>query len=136
VKLLTDSAILTTAGFERGSDKFKVPSWRDGEAGRVLQINMARLLGERYFDYGCCKDNESGNTFRSGEVWSSFARMHPFILNCFKDQFGSDHANWAKEPMARWGEIMRGKYDAEIKTLSDSFPFKFANETAAIMAKA
>jgi len=132
--LLTDSAILMAAGFDRGVDKNKVPSWRDGDAGRALQIRMAVLLGERYFDYGSCNADASGKGFLNGCVWSAFARLHPFILACFKDMFGLNQAEWRPEPVARWSEIMRGVWDLDIETLSDSIPDKCDKEPTKLMA--
>ena len=120
--LLTDTAILQSPGFEHGVDKHKVPRWLDGDAGRLLQIRMASLLGERYFDYGCCSDESSSGCFRPGGSWSAFARMHPFILTCFEDAFGLNHTLWGPQPAARWKEIMRGVWDLEIQTFSDSIP--------------
>lgn len=131
--LLTDSDILMTTGFDREADKNKVQSWRDGDEGQDLQVRMAQLLGERYFDYGLGKDATSGTSFRTGGEWAAFARLHPVILNCFKEQFGLNQAYWGPKPAARWSDIMRGKWDAELKTLSDSIPDACPTESAEIM---
>jgi len=133
IALLTDSDILMTTGFDRRVYKDQVQSWRDGDEGQALQVRMAQLLGERYFDYGICKDATSGTSFRTGGEWAAFARLHPVILNCFKEQFGLNQAFWGPKPAARWSEIMRGKWDGELKTLSDSIPDACPKESAEIM---
>ena len=130
--LLADPAILLSSGFDHGVDKNKVPRWRDGDGGRLLQMRMATLLGERFFDYGCCSDESSGG-FRPGGAWPAFARMHPLMLKCFEDSFGLNQALWWPQPTARWHEIMRGVWDLEIHSFSDSIPDTFDNETADLM---
>lgn len=123
--LLMDSVILDAVAFDRQHNKDDVPSWRTGEAGVVLQIGMARLLSIRYFDFELYKNDTAGIAFRSAAEWVAFSRMHPFLLSCFHDRFGSDQVNWEPSTVTRWDEIMRGNWDLEIKSVSDIFPETF-----------
>lgn len=103
-----------------------MPSWRDGNAGAALQISMARLLSIRYFDFEVYKeDTNSKGAFSSAKEWVAFGRMHPFVLRCFQERFGSDQTKWDTATATRWGEIMRGDWDSQIHKMSDVFPETF-----------
>jgi len=75
--ILMEPALLVAAAFERESDKVQVPAWRDGAAGEILQIRMAQLMGERYFDYELYKSDKQGKAFKSAADW--VARC-PYIM--------------------------------------------------------
>ena len=64
-----EPALLVAAAFERETDKVQVPAWRDGAAGEMLQIRMAHLMGERYFDYELYKSDKQGKAFKSAADW-------------------------------------------------------------------
>lgn len=64
-----EPALLVASAFERASDKLLVPAWRDGAAGEALQIRMAQLMGERYFDYELYKSDKNGKAFKTAADW-------------------------------------------------------------------
>ena len=134
--LLMDPVLLVAAAFDREKHRNEVPSWRDGDAGAALQISMARLLSIRYFDIGQCNGEVVGNGFRSASEWVAFGRLHPFILRCFQDRFGSDQSQWGHTVESRWCEIMRGDWDMQIKSLSDVFPESFDLDVAQMLDRA
>jgi len=131
-----DPVILDPVAFDRQCNKNEVPSWRTGNAGEVLQIGMARLLSVRYFDFEMYKSDTAGIAFRSASEWVAFGRMHPFLLLCFYDRFGSDQVNWESSTVTRWDEIMRGNWDLQIKSVSDTFPETFDADPVLMMNRA
>ena len=74
--ILMEPALLVAAAFERESDKVQVPAWRDGAAGEALQIRMAKLMGERYFDYELYKSDKTGKAFKTAADW---AALRPYV---------------------------------------------------------
>ena len=49
--VLLSADILTTAAFAHGKDKEGVPAYRDGEAGKELQMNMVKIVLKRLKEY-------------------------------------------------------------------------------------
>lgn len=66
---MMEPALLAASAFERETDKLQVPAWRDGAAGEALQMRMAQLMGERYFDYELYKSDKQGKAFKSATDW-------------------------------------------------------------------
>jgi len=92
--ILMEPALLVSAAFERESDKVQVPSWRDGAMGEALQIRMAKLMGERYFDYELYKSDKYGKAFKTAADWVARRPYHfKTTCDCCKSVGGS-HWPW------------------------------------------
>lgn len=76
--ILMEPTILVAAAFDRETDKVQVPTWRDGAAGEMLQIRMAKLMGERYFDYELYKSDRVGKAFKTAADWVALC---PYIIS-------------------------------------------------------
>ena len=84
--MLLSADILTTAAFAHGKDKESVPSYRDGEAGKELQMNMVKIVLKRLKEYSV---RGRQDVFSNGAQWVAFARLSPFVTNVLTTEFGA-----------------------------------------------
>jgi hypothetical protein len=117
--VLCSESILTSNAFSISADKNEIPSWRDGQAGALLQRDMARLAIERYFNYG--GKGRDCSVFRSGQHWAGVGRLQPHIKLFLEHACGS-FSDWPSQMQAFYFDVMHGKHDAEIACLADVLP--------------
>ena len=121
--VLCSDDILTSSAFHTAAEKDAVPAWRDGQAGALLQRDMAGLAIERYFDYG--GKNADGSIFKSGQHWAGFGRMQPHIKRFLETTYTS--TTWPLQIKIFYNNVMQGLLDGDMATLATSLPSQLSS---------
>ena len=116
--LLMDPDLLTSAAFDRVSEKEAVPPWRDGAQGHALQERMADHLSTRYFDFDYHKQADP-KLFLNAKTWVAFSRIMPYVQQHL-DNLKKTAA--AEMTSVREREIWKGEHDAHFLQLSLCLP--------------
>ena len=133
--VLMDPAILTSAAFSKPRDIESVPSWRDGTAGKELQLQMVHVLKVRYFEYGFSKQADKvSSIFANGAHWAGTARLLPAVIGTMQSKWGPQETSWPDAVQTLRYELWRGEHDREMTTLAQTSPGNL-DSTPAVMQK-
>ena len=108
--VLMDPAILTSSAFSKPRDIESVPSWRDGAAGKELQLQMVHVLKVRYFEFGFSKQADKvTSVFASGAHWAAVARLLPAVIATTHSKWGSQETSWPDAVQTDFGASVAWK---------------------------
>lgn len=125
--VLMDSNILTSDAFSTLKEKEDVPSWRDGAAGRSLQLRMAETAGTRYWEYDFHQaSDQKASIFASGATWAGFTRLIGHIEAAMEGALGT-RSSWPDSAACALREIWRGEHDQELARLAAQLPSNLDN---------
>jgi hypothetical protein len=97
-----------------------VPSWRDGAAGNLLQMQMVKVVETRMFEYEHYKSKSEA--FKSASQWVSFTRLLPHVVSVLESDFGTDRKSWPDQIKAFLKELWTGEYDTQLQQTSAVLP--------------
>ena len=133
--VLLDPAILTSAAFGKPKELEQVPAWRDGAAGKELQLQMVEVLKVRYFDHGYSKQADKvTSVFANGAHWAAVARLLPAVIATMRSKWGPQETSWPDAVQTLRYELWRGEHDKEITALAQVLPGNL-DSTPAVMQK-
>jgi len=118
--VLIDPIILNKNGFHAQREKEQVPAWRDGDAGRQLQLRMVTVAGQRYSDYGFAASEQP--LFTTGTAWVGFARLIDPITEALQHEYGSSLESWADSLKNFYRELWKGEFDSDLGILALQLP--------------
>ena len=125
--VLMDPNILTSDAFGTLKEKEDVPSWRDGAAGRALQVRMADAAGTRYWDYDFHQaSDQKASIFASGSTWAGFTRLISHLEAAMEGALGT-RSSWPDSAACVFREIWRGEHDQELARLAAQLPSNLDN---------
>ena len=125
--VLMDRNILTSDAFGTLKEKEDVPSWRDGAAGRALQVRMADAAGTRYWDYDFHQaSDQKASIFASGSAWAGFTRLISHLETAMEVALGT-RSSWPDSAACVLREIWRGEHDQELARLAVQLPSNLDN---------
>ena len=117
--VLLSPDILTTAAFAHGKDRESVPAYRDGEAGKELQMNMVKIVLKRLKEHSV---RGRQDVFSNGPQWVAFARLSPFVTSVLTTEFGAEPKTWPDPAAAFHAQMWSGEYDVDICKISSQIP--------------
>ena len=125
--VLMDSGILTSDAFSTLKEKEDVPSWRDGAAGRALQLRMADAAGTRFWEYDYHQaSDQKASIFASGATWAGFTRLISHLESALEGALGT-RSSWPDSAACVRREIWRGEHDQELARLAAQLPSNLDN---------
>jgi hypothetical protein len=125
--VLMDPSILTSDAFTTLKEKEDVPSWRDGAAGKSLQIRMADAAGTRYWEYDFhAASDQKASIFASGAMWAGFTRLIGHLEAALEGSLGT-RSSWPDAAACVFREIWRGEHDQELARLAAQLPSNLDN---------
>lgn len=129
--ILENPDVLTSNAFERASDRMKIPAWRDGERGAVLQRKMVEDAADRFFVHR--ESDTKRALYASGSHWIAFSRLSSFMRASLVQDHGSEDT-WPDVVKGKWREVMRGEHDQAIAKVSQATPSTFDDLPGQMMA--